>query len=318
MRVLLTGATGFLGRNVLVALCDRGVEVTAAYRTEPGPRVGAVQWLRADLTDPTETARLVREAKATHLLHLGWRAVYGDVANSRQNLDWLQYSLILANQFVDAGGIRIVGCGTCFEYDWNYGICREDFTPLAPSTLYGASKHALHVALEGLAKQAGISFGWGRVFFIYGPGEHSSRLVAAVIRALLDNRPAETTHGRQIRDYLYIKDAAAGIVSLVLSNAKGTFNIATGRVTTLREMICEIAEQVGRPDLVRLGARLPQPFEPPIILGDTNKAREILGFEAKTELKDGLAATIAATRDPHPLTAAPNSANTTLSGQANS
>jgi hypothetical protein len=79
-------------------------------------------------------------------------------------LDWLQYSLMLANQFVDAGGIRIVGCGTCFEYDWNYGVCREDFTPLAPTTLYGACKHALHVALEGLAKQAGISFGRGRFF----------------------------------------------------------------------------------------------------------------------------------------------------------
>jgi nucleoside-diphosphate-sugar epimerase len=86
MRVLLAGATGFLGRNVLAALSDRGVEVIAAYRTEPGPPLNAVQWLRADLTDATETACLVREAKATHLLHLGWRAVYGDVANSRQNL----------------------------------------------------------------------------------------------------------------------------------------------------------------------------------------------------------------------------------------
>jgi nucleoside-diphosphate-sugar epimerase len=87
---------------------------------------------------------------------------------------------------------------------------------------------------------------------------------------------------------------------------------------TLREMICEIAEQVGRPDLVRLGARPPQPFEPPIILGDTNKAREILGFEAKTDLKDSIAATIAATRDPRALTAAAKRANTALSAHSSS
>ena len=296
MRVLLTGATGFLGRQTLYAFSDKRIEVIAAYRSQPGPSLEGIRWVQSDLTNAIDTGRLVREAQATHLVHLGWRPVHGDIANSRDNLDWLLASLTLARQFIEAGGCRMVGCGSCFEYDWNFGICREDFTPLAPATLYGACKDALRVALSGLAKQGGVSLGWGRVFFLYGPDEHPSRLVAAVINALLDGRLAETSHGRQIRDYLYVRDAAEGIVALTISDADGAFNIATGRAMTLREMIFEIAEQIGRPDLVRLGARQPQPFEPPIIVGDVTKARDVLAFEARTDLKSGIAATIAAMR----------------------
>jgi nucleoside-diphosphate-sugar epimerase len=296
MRVLLTGATGFLGRHTLAAFSNAGIEVAAVYHTKPGAALEGVRWIQADLTEGDDAARIVHEARATHLVQLAWRAVYGDIASSRENLDWLQASLLLARQFIDAGGRRIVGCGSCFEYAWDFGICREDFTPLAPATLYGATKHALHLAMDSLAKQSGVTLGWGRAFFLYGPHEHPTRLVTAVISALLDGRLAETSHGRQIRDYLYVRDAAEGIVALTHSDAGGAFNIAAGNVVSLGEIISEIAGQIGRPDLIRLGARSAQPFEPPIIVGHTAKSRDILGFEAKTDLKSGIAATITAMR----------------------
>jgi nucleoside-diphosphate-sugar epimerase len=296
MRVLLTGATGFLGRYTLAAFSSAGVEVVAVYHKKPDVTLERVRWVQADLSKGDDIARVVNNARATHLVDLAWRAVYGEIASSYENLDWLQNSLLLARKFIDAGGQRIVGCGSCFEYAWDFGICREDFTPLAPATLYGATKHALHIAVNGLAKQSGVTLGWGRAFFLYGPHEHPTRLVAAVISALLDGRLAETSHGRQIRDYLYVRDAADGIVALTHSDADGAFNIATGNAVSLKEIISEIAGQIGRPDLIRLGARAAQPFEPPIIVGHTAKSRDILGFEAKTDLKSGIAATITAMR----------------------
>lgn len=296
MRVLLTGATGFLGRYTLAAFAQAGFEVVAAYRKTPGATLKRVHWTKADLAKPDDISRLVRDARATHLVHLAWRAVHGDIANSRENLDWLNNSIMLARQFIDAGGRRIIGCGSCFEYAWDLGICQEDFTPLTPTTLYGATKHALHVALSGLAKQSGATVGWARAFFLYGPHEHPTRLVAAVISALLDGRPAETSHGRQIRDYLYVRDAADGIAALTRSESDGAFNIASGNVTSLKEIISEIGNQIGRPDLIRLGARSAQQFEPPIIVGHIAKARDILGFETRTDLKSGIAATIATMR----------------------
>lgn len=296
MRLLLTGATGFLGRHTLAAFSNGGVEVVAVYHGKPGSTLKGVRWMQADLRRRDDIIRIVHDARATHLVHLAWRAVHGDIASSFENLDWLQSSLLLMRQFIDAGGCRIVGCGSCFEYAWDFGICREDSTPLAPATLYGAAKHALHVAVNALAKQSGVTLGWARVFFLYGPDEHPTRLIAAVISALLDGRLAETSHGRQIRDYLHVRDAADGIVALTHSDADGAFNIATGKVVSLREIISEIAAQIGRPDLIRLGARSAQPFEPPIIVGHTAKSRDILGFEAKTDLNSGIAATITAMR----------------------
>lgn len=294
--ILLTGATGFVGRHTLAALSTSGAEIIAAARASCGPAHPNVSWVSADLTQGADVTRLVREARATHLLHLGWRAVHGDVSNSRENLAWLTYSLDLARAFVDAGGRRIIGCGSCFEYDWRQGVCVEDLTPLAPATLYGTAKHALHVALTGLAKQAEIELAWARPFFVYGGDEHATRLVAAVAAALLDGRPAETSHGRQIRDYLHVDDLAAGLAALCLSGAEGAFNIASGQALSLKEIILEIAAQVGRTDLVRLGARAAQAYEPPIIVGDPGKTRDAIGWQAKIDLKTGIAMTLAGMR----------------------
>jgi nucleoside-diphosphate-sugar epimerase len=295
-KILLTGATGFVGRHTLAAFSARGVNVVAVTRGAPGEALPGVTWMRGDLTDHADATRLVREADATHLVHLGWRAVHGDIANSVENLDWLVHSLHLARAFVEHGGKRIIGCGSCFEYDWSLGVCKEDVTPIAPATLYGAAKHAFHTALAGYAKQAGFSLGWARCFFIYGADEHPNRLVASVAGALLDGRPAESSHGRQIRDYAHVDDVADGIAMLTLSDAAGAYNIATGQALALKDIINELAAQVGRPDLVRLGARQAQPFEPPIILGDTAKSRAAFGFETKIDLKTGLAQTLAAMR----------------------
>lgn len=291
-KVLLTGATGFVGARTLNALAARGVETVAVTRGAPAATRAGVTWLNADLTKAEDRARLVREAGATHLLHLGWRAVYGDVSNSPENIDWLGHSLSLAREFAAAGGQRIIGCGTCFEYDWRQGICVEDLTPLAPSTLYGSAKHAYHMALDGFAKAGKFSFAWARPFFIYGEDENPTRLVASVAHSLLEGRPAETSHGRQIRDYLHIDDVAEGLVALALSDAQGAYNIASGQAITLKDIIFELANQAGRPDLVRLGARQAQPYEPPIIVGDPRKAREGFGWQARIDLKTGVAMTL--------------------------
>lgn len=297
MRVLITGGTGFLGRHAVRALADAGVDTVATYTRRPGADAEGVRWVQVNLLDPEAVRALVEAERPSHLLHMAWRPVHGNVSGARDNFDWLKASLDLAGAFVDAGGKRIVGLGSCFEYDWSDGLCIEGQTPLIPSTLYGATKNALRAALFGLAQEAGASFAWSRVFFTYGPGENETRFVASLASAMLRGEPAEMTSGVQVRDFVYVGDIADALVKIVTSEHTGEFNIGTGQPVTLLDIANEVARQVGRPDLLRVGVRQAKPHEPPLIEADMARTAGVLGWRARTSLQDGVAQTIAAMRN---------------------
>lgn len=259
-----------------------------------------VSWAQCDLRDPLAVRALLEAKRPKTLMHLAWRAAYGGLWGSPENFDWIPLSFSLARAFADAGGERMVFCGSCAEYSWDGGLCTEDSTPLVPSTVYGWSKASLHHALQGLAMQTGVSLAWARPFFIYGEGEHSSRLGAAVIEGLLRGEPVETSHGLQIRDYMHVADVADGLAALAGDPALGDFNIASGEAIRVLDLVTEIAKQLDREDLLRVGARPAPAFEPPVILGDVTKAKETLGWTRSIALSEGVARAIAWSKDASP------------------
>src|SRR5450830_470974 len=209
-RVLVTGATGFVGRHALPLLVERGFDVHAVARAVPPHADSRVTWHAADLLGGADVLRaLLEDSQPTHLLHLAWYAEHGKYWRSLENFRWTAASVELAHDFTARGGERLVATGTCAEYDWSGGVCSESSTPLAPSTPYGICKDALRRMLGALAVETKIGFAWGRVFFTFGPGEQPQRLVPSVIRSLLRGDEARTTHGRQVRDFLAVEDVAA-------------------------------------------------------------------------------------------------------------
>lgn len=292
MKVLLTGGTGFLGSHAVEALAAAGLDVVATTRAATPKAHPNVHWVKADINEVTSLPALMRRERPTHLLHMAWRPVFGDVAGSRDNITWLKSSLDLAAAFMDAGGRRIVGSGSCFEYDWTDGVCIEDVTPLVPSTNYGAAKNALRAALFGMTREAGVSFCWPRMFFTYGPRENETRFVASVARALLRGEPAEMTEGTQIRDFLYAGDIGEALAEIVASDVTGDLNIGSGAPIMLRDIAFTLAGALGREDLLRLGARQPKAHEPARIIADTEKSKRVLNWRARTSLQDGLARTV--------------------------
>jgi nucleoside-diphosphate-sugar epimerase len=291
-RVLLTGATGLIGRHCLPELLAQGYQVhTVATRAAPAQPPG-VHTHQADLLDPAQAAALFAQVQPSHLLHLAWYTQPGAYWGSLENIRWVQASLNLLQLFAAHGGRRVVMAGSCAEYDWNYGYCAEEITPLQPTTMYGTAKHALQLLADAFAERAQISAAWGRIFFLYGPHEHPERLVAAVTRALLQGQPARCSHGNQIRDFLYAQDVAEAFVALLESDVRGAVNIASGNPIRLRQVIYQIADILQQRSLVQLGA-LPAPaHEPPLLVAKIDRLTHEVGWKPAYTLEAGLEQTV--------------------------
>jgi len=292
-RVLVTGATGFVGRHSLRQLVDRSYEVHAAVRQPPALGFPAgITWYTADLLEPRIASALIEAIRPSHLLHFAWYTEHGKFLEAPVNIDWVEATLRLTRAFATAGGTRAVLAGSCAEYDLAHGFCSDALTPLRPASLYGTSKLAVHTVLAGAADRLGFSHAWGRVFFLYGPHEHPARLVSSVIRSLLLGEPAACSHGGQFRDFLHTEDVAAAFVHLLNSDVQGPINIASGVPVSIRSLVTKLAGMVGRPDLLRLGAVPVSPDEPPMIVADVRRLEKEVGWQPQWSLESGLQATL--------------------------
>jgi nucleoside-diphosphate-sugar epimerase len=298
MKVLVTGATGFLGRHSLRILVDHGYEVHGVTSKQPPEKQSLnLTWHRADLMDPAAVERLAAEVTATHLLHFAWYAVPGKYWTSPENRRWVHASMELLRAFERHGGRRLVMAGSCAEYDWNHGVCSEFSTPLAPRTVYGECKHSLQGMVSTFSREAGMSSAWGRIFFLFGPHEHPDRLVSSVILSLMRGEIAKCSTGEQERDFLHVVRAASAFVTLLESDVEGPVNIASGRGIAVRDLVTKIAERVGRRDLIQFGER-PAPLdEPPRLIADISRLRDEVRWQLPDSLDDDLVATIEWWRD---------------------
>ena len=292
-RVLITGATGFVGRHAVGALCGAGFDVVAAGRAHPGDL--GVTFIETDLLDARSRQDAVQRAAASHLLHLAWIADPGIYWRSPKNLDWSAATLDLLRGFQANGGVRAVMVGSCAEYRWGDERFTEGKTPCDPATLYGTAKDATRRMGLSFSRETGLSTAWARIFFLYGPGEKSGRLVFDAIAALRANLPFPTSHGRQRRDFLHVADVAGALVALLGSPVEGPVNIGSGEAAPVRDILDRLADLIGNKDRLLFGERPLAPGEPPTIEADTARLFGEVGFRPRFDLADGLADAIART-----------------------
>jgi nucleoside-diphosphate-sugar epimerase len=277
MTVTLTGATGFVGRQILRTLLERGCSVRVLVRDPSGlPDVrarGALQVVQTPDLFAEVASRLEQLLEGSEtLVHAAWYAEPGEYLTSPMNLACLTGTLNLARAFASVGGKRFVGIGTCAEYDSAAGLMTTD-TPLAPNTLYAACKASASQVLRLFLRAEDMGFAWCRIFYLYGEGEDERRLVPYIRRQLEDGQEVLLTSGLQVRDFLDVRDAGRMIADVALGQQEGAVNICSGEAVTVRQLAEGIADEYGRRDLLRFGARPENNFDPPRVVGVREDAR---------------------------------------------
>lgn len=270
MTVTLTGATGFVGRQILHNLLERGCPVRVLVRDpsrvgiEAGRALEVVQTPDLFAEEPARLEALLDGSET--LVHAAWYVELGKHYASPLNLACLTGTLNLASAFAAVGGKRFVGVGTYAEYDPSAGLMTTD-TPLAPNTLYATCKASAFEVLRSFLDTEGMSFAWCRIFCLYGEGADERMLVPYIRSRLEAGQEVLLTRGDQVRDFLDVKDAARMIADVALGQRRGAVNICSGEGVSVRQLAESIADEYGRRDLLRFGARAENAFDPPRVVG---------------------------------------------------
>lgn len=286
-RVLLTGATGLIGKYAIQPLLDAGFEVFAVStkHEEEKSKNERLFWIKADLLNLSNVKRVFEKVKPQYLLHFAWDTTPGSYLESDLNYKWLEASLEMLKQFGLQGGKRAVFAGTCFEYEFEAKPLKED-AKTAPKTLYAKCKDSLHEQAQLYCKNNDISFGWGRIFYVYGEGEHEKRLFPNVINSLISDKEVVITVGNLVKDYMFAADVAGAFVKFLDTNVQGVVNICSGKPVTIREIVSLIAKKTGKEYLIKFEDKPSK--EPEIILGDNFRLLNEIGYNPKFTIDEAL------------------------------
>lgn len=292
MRVLITGASGFLGRPCLLLLRARGHGVLALSRhPRPTGIDEGVQWHVADLNDADSYEPAIRGFAPESALHLAWEGIpdYGLTTSLRNT----SIGCVLGDVLFKAGCRHLAVSGSCWEYGKVSGLVKETDAPVAPD-VFGAAKASQRLMLDALARAAGATLAWGRVFYPYGPAQKATSLAPALCRAVLagDKPVLKTPHA--VNDFIYVDDAAEALVVLTEAMISGIFNIGSGTGTAVGAMADALLELADHPAVFR-GSTAAN-CELKGFWADT-AALKSLGWRTKTPLGEGLRRTLAFFRE---------------------
>ncbi|SDO34471.1 dTDP-6-deoxy-L-talose 4-dehydrogenase (NAD+) [Pseudomonas arsenicoxydans] len=280
MKVLVTGATGFVGRHLVAALLARGCEVRAVARNAETaatmPWIDAVEFIAADIhTDDLDIAALIADIDA--LAHLAWPGL-----PNYQALFHFEHNLMADYRFikgaVEAGVSQVLVTGTCFEYGMQSGPLSEQATP-QPSNPYGLAKNTLRLFLENLQRVQPFTLQWARLFYLHGEGQNPNSLLAALDRAIdAGDDTFNMSAGEQLRDYLAI-DIAADYLAAILQQREfnGLINCSSGQPVSVRALVEQRLRARGASIRLNLG-HYPYPtHEPMAFWGVADRLQQLLG-----------------------------------------
>ncbi len=300
MRCFVTGATGFVGSVLVRRLLAEGHEVHALIRNVHASAcwrlagvVPEIHLVESDLSRLDSLASLLPAIAPDVLFHLAWDGVGSGARNAPvQLVENVNHTLKMLDLCRLSGCPLFVGLGSQAEYGIAQGVLSEE-SPCRPVTAYGVAKYSLSQLATKFSEVADMRVLWFRLFSAYGPKDDPNHMLPSLITSLLEGSCPALTLGEQRWDYLYVEDAVEGMLAAVVnSNAQGIFNLASGRIQTLRTVIEFVRDEIDPGLPVGLGALPYRPDQVMHLEGDIGRLSAATGWEPRFSLQDGLRATV--------------------------
>ncbi len=289
MKILVTGATGFIGSTFSRLALSRGHAVGGMMlpteKTPSGLEASdRITWFKGTLAEPPwgEIEKFGPEA----CVHFAWIATPGVYLESPDNENYFHWSREFVRRIRGFGVQGIVSAGTCIEYRISNEKLSEDRTPIEPTTTYARWKNALRLALEEDARKDGFRFAWTRVFYPYGVGEHPARLCSSIIQKLGRGEKIELKTPNSTKDYIYIEDLASAFLTVLEKGFEGTVNLGTAIGITVKEIAQTLGQMMNRPELIT-EVNPPQIDPLGYVVSDNSKLLG-LGWKPEHDLRKGL------------------------------
>jgi nucleoside-diphosphate-sugar epimerase len=276
MRILLTGATGFLGSHIADFLCQNGFDLLLTRRTTSKldkciAFAKDVNWI---LTDDEKWIAKAIEFKPEIIIHAAWNGVENSKRDNWEvqlsNIGFLYQLLKIAKE---ANVKKIIALGSQAEYGQFNEKVTEEYS-VNPVSSYGFVKLACLEYLKSFCNDHSIQWYWLRIFSILGKNDNPGWLIPSVITKLNNNETIDLTLGDQCYDYMYVTDFCDRLLKVICSseNNSGIYNVCTGRATKIKELLIAVANKIDKPlSLLKFGALPYRPNQTMFMIGDSAK-----------------------------------------------
>lgn len=282
MKILVSGATGFIGNNVINFLLSKNIDVIATSRSEIKARkcewYNSVNYIPFDISNISSIANIFTYFdKPDVLIHLAWDGLpnYNDSIHIDQNL-YTHYNFI--KKFIESGGTHVLITGTCLEYGQQSGSLEEEMHAL-PDCSYAIAKDSLRKFIFEFQKnKLKFTFQWLRLFYMYGEGQNSNALLPQLESAInKGDNVFNMSWGEQLRDYLPVNKVAEYISKVALQNEiTGIINCCSGTPISVRKLVEDLIRRKNYNIKLNLGYYPYPNYEPMAFWGNNNKLKKTI------------------------------------------
>jgi len=279
-KILVTGATGFIGNYVVRELLNRGYEVIATSRDKEKALAASwykkITYIQFDLSQFESTVNyysFFNEPDA--MIHLAWEGLpnYKESFHVEKNLP-VHFAFL--ENLVQNGLTNLTVSGTCFEYGMKEGCLTENME-CEPANPYALAKNELREKLETLQSRIPFIFKWVRLFYMYGKGQSPKSLISQLEVAISKGeKEFNMSGGEQVRDFLPVEHVASYISDIALQDkVTGIINCCSGRPVKVKQFILEYLQTVNKAIPLNLGYYPYTDYEPMSFWGNHEKLKTI-------------------------------------------